>query len=844
MTHAWKVYIKALASLAGRFGPRALVAAFAVAALLAVASVAGGDSRVWAQTGANCDATDIGSLGADDGQLEASGRWTTADCDSRFHSNSDAHTYRFTLEDAGRVRIELSSDGADSYLHLLAEDGSRLADNDDGGAGLDARVERDMEPGVYLVEATTVGGRGRGPAGFRLTVGWVTGCEPVHLGSLERGADLTATGTWTLDTCGSRFVVAHPAHDYLFDLPQGGHVRVDLMSENGDPVLSLVSMTDGLIAANDDGGERRNSRIERYLQPGTYLVEATTYLERDYQPLMADFTLVIHLVDETARQNSFLLKIEDVHTPERVVAGQPFDVHYRVGNLGGGDLAEVGGNAEVYVVGPRVYEYTDPIEASDERWNAGVSYHTGAQTANSSSVEIRELKPFEVTFRSHGPSWIFVAVVTDDEDGEERGFHGQWKNVMVLSGTTFDPVTVSVDGADYTVSATADDEGEVTTSVRYANDPVAAVSPDVEAKALYAAGVLTQKLNGIFQRPAIAALPTVGSSESVSLADPTSDELLKAFGQQYASALRASGLHAAYAGGEAVNPVAVEDLLLDMAKTASARAVSLAASWAALQDGLDDGEALSFADAFDLHTQLAYAESVLSPLVSAGAIVEAARAADNGWDAPSVQGMIDGFERGYDCGRGGSLRSALRAADAGDIAGLLALDPELRLALPIYGAAMDGALCAANADADNSRFLAGLALDDSETLLAMFGMAPPPAPADPPYRLRVLAQLAADGRVELGVELRGGEQVFPDVRHLPADSTAGLWRISSNVEADGETIGKIRARRLDDGRVELAFLSADGEAILPEVRYLPADMPARVWFRSGEIEVARAVALE
>ena len=144
----------------------------------------------------------------------------------------------------------------------------------------------------------------------------------------------------------------HPAHSYLFDMPQGGHVRIDLMSENGDPVLSLASTSAGLIAANDDGGERRNSRIERYIQPGTYRVEATTYLERDYQPLMADFTLVIHLVDEKASQDSFLLKIEEVHTPEQVVAGQPFPVHYRVGNLGGGDLADVGGNAWIYVVGP------------------------------------------------------------------------------------------------------------------------------------------------------------------------------------------------------------------------------------------------------------------------------------------------------------------------------------------------------------------------------------------------------------------------------------------------------------------------------------------------------------
>ena len=136
-----------------------------------------------------------------------------------------------------------------------------------------------------LVEATTVGGRGRGATDFTLSVSRVTGCEPAHLGALEPGVDLTASGTWTLDTCGSRFVVEHPAYSYSFDMPLGGRVLIDLTSIDGDSVLSLVSPTRGVIAANDDGGGQRNSRIERYLTAGVYLAEATTYLERDLQPL-------------------------------------------------------------------------------------------------------------------------------------------------------------------------------------------------------------------------------------------------------------------------------------------------------------------------------------------------------------------------------------------------------------------------------------------------------------------------------------------------------------------------------------------------------------------------------
>ena len=85
---------------------------------------------------------------------------------------------------------------------------------------------------------------------------------------LEPGVDLTATGSWTLDTCGSGFVPEHPAHRYVFTLYQSSRVLIDLKSDNGDPVLSLISPSDGVIGANDDGGEYRNSRIERYLQTG------------------------------------------------------------------------------------------------------------------------------------------------------------------------------------------------------------------------------------------------------------------------------------------------------------------------------------------------------------------------------------------------------------------------------------------------------------------------------------------------------------------------------------------------------------------------------------------------
>ncbi len=842
-------YVQALALPSVSLRVRALTLAGVIAALAVGLLALGWSGSAWAQGEATCEATDLGTLSADpDMELTGTGRWTTEDCDSRFRAGSDAHSYRFEVVDAGRIRIDLDSAEGDSFLYLLTDDGRRLTDNDDGGAGLDARIERDLMPGVYVVEAATVGGRSRGPADFTLSISRVTGCDPVPLGTLRSGVDLTASGSWSLDTCGSRFVVEHPAHSYLFNLEQAAHVRVDLMSENGDSVLSLVSITDGLIAANDDGGERRNARINRYLAPGAYLLEATTYLERDYQPLMADFTLVVHLVDEEADQASFLIKIEDVQTPDQVVAGQPFDVHYRVGNLGGGDLADIGGSALTYVVGPRVRSINAPIYASEEVWAAGASYHTGAQTANETSVTLGAITPFEATLRNPGPSWIFVGVVTDDAAGNERGFHGQWHNLMVLSSTTFDEVTVSVDGADYLVEAVADSEGEVTTTVSSVADPEADVDSSLRAKAIYTAGVRTQVLDGIFERPAIADLSVTGASVSVDVENPSSRVLLEHFADRYTDTITAFGLSDALAAKEALNPAAIESVVVVLSDTASMEYVSLASSWSGLQSRIDGGETLSFENAIALYTELVYAERVISPAVAAGRVVEGARAAGMGWQDAGVQEMVDSLAMQASCRNpGGELREVLEEMGTTDLDQMLLLDAEMRAALPAYGFAKDAVLCAmVGADHDNTLFLQGLSISDNSDILELLGYEEPTATTDalPPYRLRIIAKLDVDGRIEHGVEISGGEQILPSRRHLSADSPAGVWQISSDIEVNENPIGRVRSRRLDDGRVEIGFMDATGEEIVPEIRYLSTNIPAGVWLRSAEIEVTREPILE
>ncbi len=825
---------------------RALVILGAIVALLAVAltgvvlTFTVGDT-VLAQQNPNCRVTDLRTLGLEY-ELRANGRWTTDGCDSRFRTDSVARTYRFEVSESGRIRINLSSENADSYLYLITEDGSRITENDDGGDGLDARIERALDPGVYLVEATTVGGRDRGAANFTISVSYVEGCEITDLGALLPGVDLTASGSWNIDTCGSRFVEAHPAYGYSFSLPEAGTVRVDLVSEEGDPVLSMASATGNVIGANDDGGGGRNARIEQYLQPGIYLIEATTYLERDLQPLAADFDLTIHLVDDQEKQGRVLIKVEATDVPEEVVAGEPFTINYRVGNLGGGDLADVGGNAFVYVVGPRVFERTDPIDASEDIWQAGGSHHSSEDLATAASTSIEELTSLEVTFRQAGPSWVFVAVVADDEDENEVSWHGAWHNLMVLSGFTFDSVPVRAVGNNYRVSSEVDEKGEVTNSVQSIASPDAEIDPDTQAKAVYAAGVAAYVLPDIFERPALPDLPVSPKRQAIALDNPSSSTALKMFASELIADVSAQGLIKGFAAGEAINPVAVENLLLGSADVAAQSYSSMSGFWMAHQIWTGLGRALTFAEALNVHSQLNYAEAVLAPTITAAEIVTAARASDAGWDDPDVQSMVSEFTSDASCGdTEPTLRNALRLAGSEHVDVHIDLDTEMRAVLPIYGTAIDAVLCAAgDIDAQNSRFLTNLSIADNEAIDELFT----PESLDPeanmsPRRLRIIARLGEDGRIEHGVELSNGESVLPDLRHLPADAPTDRWLLSSDVELDETAIGQIRTRFLFDGRVELAFQAVDGQTITPDIRYLPSDIPTGVWLRTSEIEVPR-----
>ena len=115
-----------------------------------------------------------------------------------------AKFYGFSVKERARVRIDLAS-SVDTYLFLISgagKTGSVLERDDDGGSGLNSRIERELEPGIYVIEATTYGAASTGT--FTLSVQETPLTSSNRAPTANAGPDPTAApgDTVTLDGSG------------------------------------------------------------------------------------------------------------------------------------------------------------------------------------------------------------------------------------------------------------------------------------------------------------------------------------------------------------------------------------------------------------------------------------------------------------------------------------------------------------------------------------------------------------------------------------------------------------------------------------------------------------------
>ncbi len=196
--------------------------------------------------------------------------------------------HRFTFQGEAGLAVTIDMEAGpgsdlDSYLELLAPDGSTLATNDDGGGDasnrLDSRISNFVLPasGEYTIVARAYRNRTAGSYSLQVALGTPAPATPTPppAPTSAPGGGPIAVGealSGTIDEPGQVDV-------WTFEAEAGDIVTIDLRVVSGllDPYLALVGPDGGTLVVDDDSGGGLNARIANFILPqsGEYAIHVS-----------------------------------------------------------------------------------------------------------------------------------------------------------------------------------------------------------------------------------------------------------------------------------------------------------------------------------------------------------------------------------------------------------------------------------------------------------------------------------------------------------------------------------------------------------------------------------------
>jgi hypothetical protein len=199
----------------------------------------------------------------------ARGQLTAGDC--FLPRRSDSKGDRYTFEGAAGQSVTIAMNAEfDTFLYLVAPDGSVVEENDDGD-GRNARIAVLLpSTGTYTIEATAYEGGARGAYALSLSL-LASSCTPAAIAVGE-----TASGVLSDQDCRVPRRSDSRADQYTFTGVAGQMVTIT-MTGSFDTYLFLLDPSGAVVAQNDDA-DGTNSRIQIRLQTsGTFTIEAVAY---------------------------------------------------------------------------------------------------------------------------------------------------------------------------------------------------------------------------------------------------------------------------------------------------------------------------------------------------------------------------------------------------------------------------------------------------------------------------------------------------------------------------------------------------------------------------------------
>jgi len=178
--------------------------------------------------------------------------------------------FSIRTEAAGIVMVETSGD-TDTYLEAYAASGPSIANDDDGGDGLNARLEIGVEAAsIYRIKLSLYG-ENNGP--YRIRAHF----EPFPP-DMEQNTERSRAAPIKLGE--AIHVYLHTVSEsrwYRYDIPRPETLFVVQTRGNMDMFLSLYDADGKLIKEDDDSGEGKNALISHRLGPGTVYIQVKEY---------------------------------------------------------------------------------------------------------------------------------------------------------------------------------------------------------------------------------------------------------------------------------------------------------------------------------------------------------------------------------------------------------------------------------------------------------------------------------------------------------------------------------------------------------------------------------------
>lgn len=174
--------------------------------------------------------------------------------------------------DIALLVIETTGD-QDTWIEFFDASGEYLAEDDDGSGTGNARLQYTLtEPGRYYAMVRHYDEFGTGPYDVFARLERVTPDEYEPDDVMEEATPLTLGGMSQVHT----FTTGSDSDWFTFQVSERMTVVMET-SGSSDTVMRLLDEGGNIIDESDDDGDGNNAMIQRFLLPGTYFLEITSF---------------------------------------------------------------------------------------------------------------------------------------------------------------------------------------------------------------------------------------------------------------------------------------------------------------------------------------------------------------------------------------------------------------------------------------------------------------------------------------------------------------------------------------------------------------------------------------